>query len=281
MKHLLSLFVILLTAIIPVSAQFFNPNPQLLDRGVCVGSAKYRVTYRLSFKYHPDLRDYNSDTRTVLIGRHYISDFSDIISHFDSLRTEDDRKGLDVYSSIVGSPYPLEIIRNIRDKKDDFKYRIHSKVLVYEKPAPQFRWEFTEETDTIAGYECTKAMTTFAGRNYEAWFASELPLPFGPYRFGGLPGLIMKIQDSDKQFTWEAESIEKFTGPIMSYEYDGEQKCTPTEADRTLKRAFKAPYSFITSDGLKLLVKGSDGKFHDSSEVEEPEIPLKPLEFEK
>ena len=57
---------------------------------------------------------------------------------------------------------------------------------------------------TFMGYDCRKATVDFAGRTYTAWFTPEIPLPFGPYKFGGLPGLILKIEDAERQFVWEA-----------------------------------------------------------------------------
>ena len=41
-----------------------------------------------------------------------------------------------------------------------------------------------------------KAVTEFAGRKWTAWFTEELPFQDGPYKFRGLPGLIVKLEDA-------------------------------------------------------------------------------------
>ncbi len=54
-------------------------------------------------------------------------------------------------------------------------------------------WNITNETKKLGAYHCTKAITTFRGRTYEAWFTNEIAVPFGPWKFHGLPGLILEI----------------------------------------------------------------------------------------
>ena len=42
-----------------------------------------------------------------------------------------------------------------------------------------------------------------------AWFAPDLPYSDGPYKFNGLPGLIVKISDTRNQFIFEMKSVNK------------------------------------------------------------------------
>lgn len=68
--------------------------------------------------------------------------------------------------------------------------------LVSEKP--KFDWKLTGETQTIENYPCQKATLDYMGRKWVAWFSTELPFPNGPYKFSGLPGLIVKMEDLQK-----------------------------------------------------------------------------------
>lgn len=58
-------------------------------------------------------------------------------------------------------------------------------------------WDIKNEMKNIGGFECQQATTFFRGRNYTAWFTHEIPVDFGPMKFGGLPGLILEIYDDE------------------------------------------------------------------------------------
>jgi len=79
------------------------------------------------------------------------------------------------------------------------------------------RWEIESNKDTvILGYRCKKASTWFAGRKYVAWYSSEIPLNEGPYKFNGLPGLILRLYDTRKQHDFELVLLRrlKYIQPI-------------------------------------------------------------------
>jgi GLPGLI family protein len=80
----------------------------------------------------------------------------------------------------------------------------------YSEDIPVQDWEIGEDTLTIAGYLCQKATCTFRGRNFTAWFAMDIPIQNGPWKFGGLPGLILKVYDDDKLYEFECTKIENF-----------------------------------------------------------------------
>lgn len=63
------------------------------------------------------------------------------------------------------------------------------------------------DTCNILGYTCQKATTVYRGRNYILWFAKEIPIHYGPYKFNGLPGLILAVQDDQRQIKWTCVSI--------------------------------------------------------------------------
>lgn len=65
-------------------------------------------------------------------------------------------------------------------------------------------WEFIPGEDTVLGYSCKKATCTFRGRKYIACYAESIPFHSGPWKFMGLPGLILKIGTEDESFRYEA-----------------------------------------------------------------------------
>jgi GLPGLI family protein len=79
---------------------------------------------------------------------------------------------------------------------------------------PVQNWDIQSDTMTVLGYKCQKATTAFWGRNYDAWFTLDIPLPDGPWLFSGLPGLIFKIQDTEGIFQFTAVGLEQLMTPM-------------------------------------------------------------------
>ncbi len=283
MKYLISLLFVFLW----ITGASQETCSRIIDRATPVDTARYKVTYSLKYKFHPDQRDAYNDTRIVQIGKRSVKDYSDIINYFDSLATEQVRRGAESYSNVSGNPWPLETIRPIRGKKADLKYRLSiSAFFVYPDSVPSLEWKFNdEETDSIMGYDCRKATVEFAGRSYTAWFTPEIPLPFGPYKFGGLPGLILKLEDAEQQYIWETMGFERDNAPIMEYTYrDGNNKrCSADDVEKTLIRYFKSPVGFMISEmggeSGKVHIVGKDGKVMNNADASQMSIPYKPLEI--
>lgn len=57
-------------------------------------------------------------------------------------------------------------------------------------------WKILPDKQKIGEYNAQKATTNFGGREWTAWFTTEIPFQDGPYKFYGLPGLIVKIEDT-------------------------------------------------------------------------------------
>lgn len=72
--------------------------------------------------------------------------------------------------------------------------------LFYFETEDKMNWKLSEETKKSGGYHLQKATTQFGGRSWIAWFAKELNINEGPYKFRGLPGLIFEISDSQENF---------------------------------------------------------------------------------
>jgi len=73
---------------------------------------------------------------------------------------------------------------------------------------PRMDWQFGKGEKIIAGFPCRQAFTAFRGREYEAWYAPSLPLPFGPWKLNGLPGLILEAQDKDQEVVFQFHAFQ-------------------------------------------------------------------------
>lgn len=66
----------------------------------------------------------------------------------------------------------------------------------------KLNWKINAEKQKIGEYNTQKATADFGGRKWTAWFSTDLPFQDGPYKFYGLPGLIVKISDEGNNYSW-------------------------------------------------------------------------------
>lgn len=76
-----------------------------------------------------------------------------------------------------------------------------------------FRWSLVDSTRTIIGYNCLMAKTTFRGRNFTVFYTRDIPVADGPWKFNGLPGLILYAfaNDGREKYIFECLNVEKRT----------------------------------------------------------------------
>ncbi len=82
----------------------------------------------------------------------------------------------------------------------------------YEQKLPLMKWEETEETAKVCGFQCKKATCEYGGRKWQAWYAEEIAVPFGPWKIAGLPGLVMKAIDEAGNHSFEAIAFRQGNG---------------------------------------------------------------------
>ena len=80
---------------------------------------------------------------------------------------------------------------------------------VYEDELNAQKWEIHDSTKTILDYQCQMATCDFRGREWIAWFTTDIPVSDGPWKFGGLPGLIMEAYDKGNQYVFTIVGLQK------------------------------------------------------------------------
>ncbi|MDQ7959661.1 GLPGLI family protein [Flavobacterium lindanitolerans] len=77
---------------------------------------------------------------------------------------------------------------------------------VYED-LPKMKWTFLKDEKKINNFICKKAKTTFRGRTYLVWYTEKIPVSSGPWKFNGLPGLILSAEDDEGIYKWDVINI--------------------------------------------------------------------------
>ncbi|WP_353145872.1 GLPGLI family protein [Chryseobacterium sp.] len=109
-------------------------------------------------------------------------------------------------------------------------------ILTYKEPVIK-NWKLIDEKKIINTINCKKAEVTFKGRNWTAWYSSEIPLPYGPYKFSGLPGLIIKIIDDKGDYDFEL--VKSIPASKLKDKLITIKKSRYTEAIETTRQKFE------------------------------------------
>lgn len=72
-----------------------------------------------------------------------------------------------------------------------------------------YSWTLCRRDTVIAGFRCHLATTLFRGRQWSAWYAPDLAVSDGPWKFHGLPGLILSVSDAAGDFSFSVLSIKR------------------------------------------------------------------------
>jgi GLPGLI family protein len=123
-------------------------------------------------------------------------------------------------------------------------------------------WQITTEVKSIMNHQCQKATGIFRGRKYTAWFSTDFPYAYGPWKLIGLPGLILQAMDDKNQVMFICRQVDAAPGdqdnisisiPLNSI------KTTAVEFDRMLK-VYKENQAAINSqEGNSFAVTVSKG----------------------
>ncbi len=112
---------------------------------------------------------------------------------------------------------------------------------------PSLTWKILPETVKIGDYQTQKAETIFGGRKWYAWFTPEVPLQDGPYKFSGLPGLIVKVQDAKGDYSFDLMQTKKIA-EVQQPQARGQFINLPKNKYKDMEKKFqKDPASFVAA----------------------------------
>lgn len=154
-----------------------------------------------------------------------------------------DRNAMQNLRSSIDYIVEKDLIKNITY----FKTRLGRDQYTYEEDR-KMDWKILPETVKIGEYEAQKAETTFAGRKWYAWFTQDIPFQDGPYKFKGLPGLIIKVEDAKGDYSFDLQQSKKITEfPNFDNRGGNPIKVKRADFEKQEKLYRKDPVSFVTN----------------------------------
>lgn len=166
------------------------------------------------------------------------------------------------------------IVKNYQEGQYTTQRQIILNRYVYTENKPVFDWTVTSDTLTVLGYPCKKAVCLFRGRRYTAWFAPDIPLMEEPWKFNGLPGLIMKVEDVDKDYSFEATALYQvnWASPIYITKMKSDIRTTREKSMQAEKAGANNPEAAIRNSG-RVTMK-------ENESMGRKRLPYNPIELE-
>lgn len=291
LRNIVLLLILLVESGFELHSQVHISSPRDMSNLSIIDSGRVRLLFALNAIDIMDHTTYD-DLQILEIGESISKYYSFFIFNSDSLVTDFRLKnpnagsiptrmgvrGKDVsWSEYYYSEYFKDFEKKIFTEYARMPFALEKMKLYYVEDIPQFNWTIYPDTLSIMTYLCQKATCHFRGRNYVAWFALDIPISNGPWKFGGLPGLILMVYDENKTYQFECIKIEnnKKKYPLKIYNYI---KYKEIERDKLLKFQKEIHENYYKVAGL---TAGDfiNGKFVPSNKPR-PKIKYEPMELE-
>lgn len=120
---------------------------------------------------------------------------------------------------IKGDTEGMSVFRNLQTDSMYWKtgYSAVKRTYILKDTLPEINWTvISQQTKTMSGLHCIKAEGEFGSRHYTVWYTPDIPVPIGPYKLGGLPGMILQAETDDGRVKYIFHSYEP--------EYEGDVK---------------------------------------------------------
>ncbi len=291
---------IIAIAMVFCSLRLFAQSPFNIDEFKVIDQSRFIVTYEAMMTDDSlKLTEHNYDRLILMIGDSISMCYSNTMHRFDSAYTEwCVHKGKDAYQNIShfvgenGGVWVPDVYKYYGRKQMTVMHRIMEgrvPIYLYDEPLDLMDWKMSFETKEVLGYPCFKAECDFRGRHWTAWYTMQIPVQDGPWKFCGLPGLILQVEESRGHYAFRCIGIETKKKPIVWYEEDHHkyQRCTRADVMKQEEDYHVDLFGYIrmVHPGIKIHIAKTDasGKYAGSEEAPidyKKELPYNPVELD-
>jgi len=232
----------------PVEAQNFADLFKLID------TTKVKCTYQFRFLKDSIKMEYNSkDLNVINLENLYVVNIGENITQsycyqtfyvdsMDSTPAGRQKRANDLSDFVRNAPDPktnwdlfveyskgitaahpsrgffqFYVYKDYKEEKITVRDNISMHGFYYDDELKPQDWAILGDTMTVLDYPCQKAICSWRGRDWEAWFAPDIPINEGPFKFYGLPGLIMKLEDTESHYSFNMIGLQQVNEPMYMY----------------------------------------------------------------
>lgn len=284
MKNRNKIYLLVLLIVLNTYAFAQSPNaisPFNVEKYSVIDTARYEVLYELKF-----LRD--STKENVILTNHLVLLVGNTYSKFFNAKYI--YKNPNIEKPLRDARYNFEgaglaateVYKNKQEEKITVTVKLAGTDInhahKYTEKIPIHHWQLLNKRKRILGYDCQSAKLSYLGRTYTAWFAPTIPLNEGPWKFWGLPGLILEVADTRDNYVFRTIGIKKLSTPKEIVSYTTNYTITTREKlNKHIKNLHKNYVKVLESMGNDIVFVDSKGKIVKSNNIS---YPYNPIELE-
>ena len=244
---------------------------QAAAREPMIDRAHMKCLYRYVYTFDTLKNELRDDLLILQIGKEVSKCYSYYTFQCDSLQRTPDgakvwselfRRAIEkdgIYGDFPHVRMSTYVYKNYPTGQMTITDRISSQGYRYADSLHTQMWTIVDSTREVLGYTCQQATADFRGRRWTAWFATDIPVSDGPWKLGGLPGLILEAYDEGQQHIFTAVGLERVKDEpiIFNQQDDRNRRFEPTnrlDFLRMERRFLMDSNSFIQMEtGIDLL----------------------------
>ena len=193
---------------------------QATAREPMIDRAHMKCLYRYVYTFDTLKNELRDDLLILQIGKEVSKCYSYYTFQCDSLRRTPDgakvwselfRRAIEkdgIYGDFPHVRMSTYVYKNYPTGQMTITDRISLQDYCYVDSLHTQTWTMGDSTREVLGYTCQQATADFRGRRWTAWFATDIPVSDGPWKLGGLPGLILEAYDEGQQHVFTAVGLE-------------------------------------------------------------------------
>ena len=234
---------------------------------ICIYSSaqeSYKVIYRANYISNLDTKALKTERTLLIIDSNKSSYYASENTYKQDSIKQLVRSKILTPQEAMNDKYPKTWFNHFIQKNFiESSMKVHSLIAVDNYIYTQkndLAWQLQYDTLKVENYVCNKATVKYEGREYIAWYAKDIPISDGPYKFWGLPGLILKIYDTENHYTFTLDSFEKYRGKLPQEPYQS-RKTFEVSYDKfkIISKEFNEnPLKSMENSGMKIV--SVDGK---------------------
>ena len=235
-----------------------------------IDKVKYEITYRTKSITDTTKVDslgnfiYSEEDMRLEVGEQVSFFYSYSNALYEQQRIEMMNKGNFSMPNMRDGSIYWKLFKNFPTGKTTYVDNVFRDGFRVVEPIEQPQWELiSDSTARILGYDCQMARCNYKGRQWFAWFTTDIPIDNGPWKLDGLPGLVLCAYDNSRHYIFDCVGLKQTDGThdiVFDDRFNSYEETSMSNLQRL--KANTTPMDIMNRSGKDVTFKVVSGNVH-------------------